>query len=779
MLTPNTLLQNRYLIIRLLAEGGMGAVYEAKDQRLGVTVALKETFFADDEMRRAFHREAALLATLRHQALPKVMDHFSEGSGQFLVMEFIRGDDLSRVMQLARGPVPQRDALAWADQLLGALEYLHAQQPPIIHRDIKPQNLKLNERGEIILLDFGLAKEAAGTGTINRSVRGYTLIYAPIEQIQGTGTDPRSDLYSVAATVYHLLTGQTPADAVTRATALIQQRLDPLRLAHEVNPGISPAVSAVLAAALAQDRNRRPVNASVMRAQLRQAAAAGNAATEAQRVPPPVFHSHPKQATPLHPQQYPQAAQSPRPEARPTAGYAVPPTAAVTTAMPPPAQPYPNFNAIEEKPKRGIRLPLIIGMIALAAIFGALLLFSSLFSTKESGSDSTATTSGPTDLPATDATPLTSRELLLSGGPENRLYAFIAEPGELKLTLNVIGKGSTITVEAFDAQKKEMPFTGDRSDLIVSSQGSNEEAQARLVVDRERPLLLAVKIAYPDSLQALRLRIEGPAKLNDAPANSPLNSFFADRDKPRALAHATIYGGQGAPADAYYAFTAGPGEIEFALDVIGGGSGTEIELFTENARPLKFADDKGFSLFSTGQHEQSFSKLVLATRQKVLMRVRTTYPDSLQACRLKLDGPIESVAPGSSDAAGQAINPVFAMRDNPLPLNSEELLSKTLDKDFYYLLRAGPGVATFDLELAADGSTFSVELFDSEAKPFNFDNGQNKFSVASTGEKTRGKAEITLAVEEKLLMRLSATYPNSMKNYRLKLDGAVKKATGE
>jgi len=108
MLIPNTLLQNRYLIIRLLAEGGMGAVYEARDQRLGVTVALKETFFADDEMRRAFHREAALLATLRHQALPKVMDHFSEGSGQFLVMEFIRGDDLSRVMQPARGPLPRK-----------------------------------------------------------------------------------------------------------------------------------------------------------------------------------------------------------------------------------------------------------------------------------------------------------------------------------------------------------------------------------------------------------------------------------------------------------------------------------------------------------------------------------------------------------------------------------------------------------------------------------------------------------------------------------------------
>ncbi|MGH9843854.1 MAG: serine/threonine protein kinase [Blastocatellia bacterium] len=767
MLNPNTLLQNRYLIIRLLAEGGMGAVYEAKDQRLGNTVALKETFFADDEMRRAFHREAALLATLRHPALPKVIDHFNEESGQFLVMEFIRGDDLSRVMKLAGGPVPQRDALAWADQLLGALEYLHAQRPPVIHRDIKPQNIKLNERGEVILLDFGLAKEASATGAINRSVRGYTLVYAPLEQIQGTGTDPRSDLYSVAATVYHLLTGLAPADAVARATAFIQELPDPLRPAHEVNPGISPAVSAVLAEALSQDRNRRPAGAALMRVQLRQAAAAGLAPTEAQRLPPqPLFHSQPKQATPL-----PSPADAPRPEVRQTAGYAVPPTAAMTTnAPPPPARPYPGFNVLEEKPKRGMRLPLIIGAVALAAILG-LSLFSSLFSRKERGADSSATASAPVNAPA-----LTSRELILGGGPETRFYAFTAGPGELKLTLNVIGKGSTVTIEVLDRQKKAMPFAGNRSDLSAGSTGSNEEAQARLVVDREKPLLLAVKTTYPDSLQAIRLRIEGPAKLNDAPPSSPLNALFADRDHPKPLTQATVFGGQGAAADSYYAFTAGPGEIKFALDVIGGGSGAEVEVFNEQSRQLRFAGDRNFSVSSTGQHEQGLSKLTLASREKLLMRVRTTYPDSLQAYRLRLDGPIESVAPGSGDSA---LNTVFARRDNALQLNSKELSSNGLDSDYYYLLRAGPGTVKFELEVAAEGSTFTVELFNADAKPFNFDNGTNKLSVASTGEKARGKAEITLGSEEKLLMRLSNTYPNSMKNYRLKLDGAVKKAFGE
>jgi serine/threonine protein kinase len=283
MLTSNTLLQNRYLIIRLLAQGGMGAVYEARDQRLNTTVALKETFFTDEAFRQAFHREASLLATLRHQALPKVIDHFAENDGQFLVMEFIRGDDLSRLLEIFGRPIPVRDVLAWADQLLGALEYLHAQRPPIIHRDIKPQNLKLNERGEIVLLDFGLAKEEAlTTSQYNRSVRGYTLNYAPLEQIQGTGTEPRSDLYSAAATFYHLLTGVVPPDAVTRATALVESQPDPLRPAHELNPRVPVPVSDVLQQALAQDRNRRPANAAKLRAALRQAASALLAATPAE-----------------------------------------------------------------------------------------------------------------------------------------------------------------------------------------------------------------------------------------------------------------------------------------------------------------------------------------------------------------------------------------------------------------------------------------------------------------------------------------------------------------
>ena len=99
MLAQNSFLQNRYRIVRLLAQGGMGAVYEARDERLRSTVVVKETLFAEDRLRKAFEREAILLANLRHRALPKVTDHFVEESGQFLVMEFIPGKDLGELLR--------------------------------------------------------------------------------------------------------------------------------------------------------------------------------------------------------------------------------------------------------------------------------------------------------------------------------------------------------------------------------------------------------------------------------------------------------------------------------------------------------------------------------------------------------------------------------------------------------------------------------------------------------------------------------------------------------
>src|SRR5918999_6393745 len=253
MLAPETVLQGRYRIVRQLGQGGMGAVYEAVDLRLDTVVALKETLFTEERLRKQFEREARLLARLHHQALPRVSDHFTENDGAFLVMQFIPGEDLFEKQTRRGSAFPQADVLQWADQLCDALDYLHTQDPQIIHRDIKPQNLKLTARGQIVLLDFGLAKGSGGlmsVVTTSASIFGYTPNYAPLEQIQGLGTDARSDLYSLGATIYHLLTGVKPPDALTRATAVVNGQPDPLRPARGLNEEVPDAVSGALPRAM-------------------------------------------------------------------------------------------------------------------------------------------------------------------------------------------------------------------------------------------------------------------------------------------------------------------------------------------------------------------------------------------------------------------------------------------------------------------------------------------------------------------------------------------------
>src|SRR5213592_2062186 len=133
-LAPNTMIQNRYLVVHAIGKGGMGDVYLAVDQRLGSAVALKRTFFNDDnELGSAFEREARILARLRHPVLPKVIDHFIEDGEQYLVMEHISGDDLGKRLENAGKPFPLSWVMFWADQMLDALNYLHSHEPPIVH----------------------------------------------------------------------------------------------------------------------------------------------------------------------------------------------------------------------------------------------------------------------------------------------------------------------------------------------------------------------------------------------------------------------------------------------------------------------------------------------------------------------------------------------------------------------------------------------------------------------------------------------------------------------
>src|SRR5207237_4877438 len=275
MLSAGTVLQGRYRIVRQLGQGGMGAVYEAVDERLDTIVALKETLFTDEKLRKQFEREARLLARLHHPALPRVSDHFAERDGEFLVMQYIAGEDLAEMLRQKNGPFALEEVLRWADQLCDALDYLHTQDPQIIHRDIKPQNLKLTARGQIVLLDFGLAKGSVGqmsVVTTSASIFGYTPNYAPLEQVQGLGTDARSDIYSLAATLYHLLTNVKPPDALSRAGAVVNGQPDPLSPANRVSPQVGGAVAAVLNQGMSQNRAERYSSASLMREALSVAA---------------------------------------------------------------------------------------------------------------------------------------------------------------------------------------------------------------------------------------------------------------------------------------------------------------------------------------------------------------------------------------------------------------------------------------------------------------------------------------------------------------------------
>lgn len=275
MIQPDTLLQDRYRIVQQVGKGGMGEVYLAMDERFQSRVAIKRAFFDDSEMCKAFRREAKLLNHLRHSALPKVSDHFSEGDDQYLVMEFIEGFDFAELLTRRKVPFPLSDVLRWADELLDALDYLHTQDPPVIHRDIKPPNIKLTPRGKVMLLDFGLAKgtptpDKTASGTA-KSVFGFSLNFAPLEQMQGSGTDPRSDIYSLAATLYSLLTGVRPPDALARASATIRHQPDPLRPAHLVQPQVPKSISQILQRAMSQNSVLRQASAAELRAELRQA----------------------------------------------------------------------------------------------------------------------------------------------------------------------------------------------------------------------------------------------------------------------------------------------------------------------------------------------------------------------------------------------------------------------------------------------------------------------------------------------------------------------------
>lgn len=251
-LAPGTILNNRYRIVSILGQGGMGSVYQAMDENLGISVAVKENLFLTDEYARQFQREANILASLRHPNLPRVGDYFTiPGQGQYLIMDYIDGEDLrQRIERL--GTLPEDEVILIGIAICDALHYLHTRTPPIIHRDIKPGNIKITPEGQIALVDFGLAKVMSGNQQTTTGARAMTPGYSPPEQYGTAPTDPRTDIYSLGATLYACLTGTIPEDGLSRATG--KAELTPVR---EFAPKTSRKLAAVIEKALEIDPQDR------------------------------------------------------------------------------------------------------------------------------------------------------------------------------------------------------------------------------------------------------------------------------------------------------------------------------------------------------------------------------------------------------------------------------------------------------------------------------------------------------------------------------------------
>ncbi len=274
-LATNSILRERYVINDIVGQGGMGCVYRASDMRLpGRLCAIKEVqhdtnvaaeFVAQAQVQ--FLQEASILAQLDHPNLPKVSDYFGEDGRDFLVMDYVPGQDLKAVLNeyIAKGdPIPEAKVRDWGLQILDALAYLHNQDPPVLHRDIKPSNIKLTPDNRIKLVDFGLAKLllADDSKTITIIQGQGTALYTPLEQYGGESdhTDVRSDLYALGATLYTLLTGFPPLSAKERF--LNPSSLQP---PHLLDSNISKMVSDAVMWALEMHPDKRPTDSATLR----------------------------------------------------------------------------------------------------------------------------------------------------------------------------------------------------------------------------------------------------------------------------------------------------------------------------------------------------------------------------------------------------------------------------------------------------------------------------------------------------------------------------------
>src|SRR5690349_14636662 len=282
ILERDSLLQKRYRIIENLGQGGMGSIYRAIDENLGTEVAVKENLFTTEEYARQFRLEAVILANLRHPNLPRVSDHFViAGEGQYLIMDFIEGEDLRQRMERI-GLLPEDEVIHVGAAMCDALEYLHTRKPPVLHRDLKPGNVKVSPDGHIFLVDFGLAKIIQGNQATTTGARAMTPGYSPPEQYGTARTDARTDVYSLGATLYAALTGVIPEDGLARA--MDNAQLTPLR---KRNPEITRRLAAAIEKAMEIDPGDRYQSAEAFKIALLNAKSKTQQLTGTYTITPP------------------------------------------------------------------------------------------------------------------------------------------------------------------------------------------------------------------------------------------------------------------------------------------------------------------------------------------------------------------------------------------------------------------------------------------------------------------------------------------------------------
>jgi len=299
-LEPGTLLLDRYAIVHRVGGGGMGSVYQARDKRLAERLcAVKEMIemFADQAQRAKavedFKREAEVLAQLDHPSIPTVFDYFIEAGRYYLVMRWIGGGDLAEQLRLRGGIADEATVCKWAVQICDVLHYIHTQRPPIIYRDLKPANLMLDDKtGRVMLVDFGIAR------IVRPTEKGVTAIgtmgYAPPELFAGK-VEPRSDIYSLGATVFHMLTGSDPQD---NPLLIFDFSKNPRPC--QINPNITPEMERILMKSVAHKPEDRHASAlEFMRAlEAHSAFLAAHPRTEPARATTPPRPSLPGQPPP-------------------------------------------------------------------------------------------------------------------------------------------------------------------------------------------------------------------------------------------------------------------------------------------------------------------------------------------------------------------------------------------------------------------------------------------------------------------------------------------------